>query len=274
MPNFLLTTCRIIEECFRKFLKARVLSSPFSVPLEYVAAGTHCLREETFYPISVAGKPEPHMKEKDVQQKTIKFKVLTPLFYDRLPRYAHLEEFLSTEMLQQDEEQRTFWTSDPVRLLQIITGSEPHMPERSATVTRSALHRARWAFLKFLRQFGSMQRPATLPKKCPRYITTDIRRFSISTLDQYVLDYEAESRAKDYVRVVTVLLVSDYIAFGIPELMDMYDFCIRVILCYVFVHVSSSWYDTLSSASLYHSVAGNFFCCNLLHMWWLIKSWI
>ena len=263
---------RIIEECFRNFLKARVLSSPFSVPLEYVAAGTHCLKEETFYPISVAGKQEPDMKEKDVQQKTIRFKVLTPLFYDRLARYAHLADFLSTEMLQQEEEQRTFWTSDPVRLLQIISGNEPHMSEKSATVTRNALHRVSWTFLKFLRSFGSIQKQATLPEKWPYSITTDIRRFPFSSLDEYVLDSEPESRAKDYVRVVTVLLISDHIAFGIPELVDLYDFIIRVILCYVLVNAADSWYATLNSASLHHSIAGFFLRCNLLHMWWLVKS--
>ena len=209
-----------------------------------------------------------------MQQKTVRFKVLTPLFYDRLARYAHLAEFLSTEMLQQDEGHRTFWTSDPVRLLQIITGSEPHLSEGSATVTRNVFHRARWIFLKFLRQFGSIQKPATLPDKFPRYLTTDTRGFTLSTLDQYVLNYEVESRAKDYVRVVTVLLVSDYIAFGIPEIIDIYDFITRVILCYLFINAAGSWYATLNSASIDQSIAGNFLRCNLVHMWWLFKSWI
>lgn len=240
--------------------------SHINTALEYVASGTNCKRKETFYP------PSNTVSLENPLPGELELKVLTPLFYSTIARYSHITEIFSAEMLHCDNKQRTFWTSDPEKLLRLF--SEKHISELEdgAKVT-SQKTPIRWSVLRFLRRSPQPRvSPSESQTPHPRgTIYQDIRSFRLSALDQFVLRQCNVRQSRAYRRAVTMLLLSDYIAFGISELISALDVCMRLLLCYLCVDTALHWWQSLFSPCLSMLRRDVLLSCNAIHIWWLLK---
>ncbi|MCJ1402915.1 hypothetical protein MMC11_006136 [Xylographa trunciseda] len=260
---------KTIEDCFRRFLMNRVELSSMKMPLKYISAGTDSRREEIFYPISIPTVPERFTPD------GLQFKILTPLFYSSVVRFAHIAEFIYSEELLHDEKKRTFWTSDPQKLLQLLSEEQTMDSNTTNLSPNSWMSRTKWATLRHLRRSPQYSNPKEVlqgsePRKGSAY--RDIRSFRLSALDQFVLSNCKRSQAEKYRIAVSALLFSDSFAFGVPELIDAFDLCFRLLLCYVFVGTAVDWVRTLFSPCIFMTVSDILISCNLIHVWWLFKS--
>ena len=239
------------------------------IPLKYIASGTNSKREEIFYPKTAATVPENFTPD------GLHFKVLTPLFYSSVVRYAHITEYIYSEELLHDDKQRTFWTSDPQALLQLL--GEKQISDANPTHLRysSWMSSLQWATLRYLRRSPrSSSTKEVLQRSEPLKgsVYSDIRAFRLSALDRFVVSNCKDSQAEEYRIAVSTLLLSDYIAFGVPELIDALDLCIRLLLCYTFVDTMVQWVHTLFSRCIFMTASSILLSCNAVHIWWLFKS--
>ncbi|MCJ1232835.1 hypothetical protein MMC14_000789 [Varicellaria rhodocarpa] len=169
---------RIIEAHFRNFLKSRIEHSSLPFFLNYTSCCSTSLQEEEdiFRPSSSTYSP--------ILPTIITFQILTPLFYTRLIHYAHISEFFSSELLKNDDDKdRTFWTSAPEKLLQIFNknekkeGNDKDRQQRTPGSTSNDINtgtddsfflkklspfdRARWKLLCYLRHSSPKTRTTT-----------------------------------------------------------------------------------------------------------------
>lgn len=169
---------------------------------------------------STAADPE----KKD---EPIVFKPTTPLFYSRLVRHAHILEFLSSELLRDDEKDRTFWVSHPKLFLKFFEPSKntsmgilPTEEDDDDGKKDPILKRCGWQLLHFLRNHRP-QPPSihnTTIKNNKKQ--SDIRSFALSPLDHYTKNHLPPPQSAQYRNAVTKILLSDVVAFGFPETVD------------------------------------------------------
>ena len=211
-------------------MRSRVEQVNLDYTVKYIASGTHNLKEEIFYPTDKLYLPVlPGMGS---GYGCLEFKVLTPLFYSRLIRFSHISEFISSEILEQDDTNRTFWTSDPTKLLEIFT--EKHEWPLPDIDSRKVgwVEQTRWTILKKLRKSPQKFTPTVTLND--RHVS-DIREFPLSSMDRYVMHLCDEEHTKGYRRAVTTLLISDHLTFGVVEVLDAAHWLIRLTLCYLSV---------------------------------------
>ena len=247
-------------------------------PVKYISLGSKRSREEVFFPKTSQAESIHVPVDPKSERSPIEFKVLTPLFYDRIVRYAHIAEFLSSEILQQDDKNRTFWTSEPDTLLHVFAEKQKQNLDLNGTVLKQLdwLDRLRWTLLKTLRY--SPQKSTLDHTVAGRQSTTmrsDIRRFALSPLDKFVIENCEPTHAREYRRAVSTLLASAYIAFGITELLDALDWLVRFGLCYLSVQTWRRFFPPRGHPPLDGiSFTTTVLYCNGLHLWWLFKSFL
>ncbi|KAL8763058.1 MAG: hypothetical protein Q9184_001085, partial [Pyrenodesmia sp. 2 TL-2023] len=231
----------IIERNFRSYLRSLVESSSLEQSVKYISP-IPSPTEELFFP-KYTGFTEPS------QPTAIELKVTTPLFYARLARYPHTSEYLSNELLNDDEKDRTFHVSDPKPLLRLFEESRPTEQSVSTVslMDKFSIHdRLHWRFQQWLR--NHIRQRGRQPRQ-PNQV--DIRHFGFSQLDQHAMRCDSVDQATLYRRVVTKLLLSDAIAFGHPEVLDGVSYVVRVILSYMFVGaLRMTWEYVLTSAGM------------------------
>ncbi|KAL9575956.1 MAG: hypothetical protein Q9212_007524, partial [Teloschistes hypoglaucus] len=222
----------IIERSFRPYLKSLVESSS-AFSLRYISPIPHPsspAEGETFTSKTSTSTVDP---EKD---ETIVFKPTTPLFYSRFVRYSHISEFLSSELLSDDDKDRTFWVSHPQLFLQLFERSkktsvgvlpveeEDDDEDGEEGSSSSILSRCGWQLLHFLRnhrpQPPSVNNTTTTNNNNNQEKKSDIRAFILSPLDHYAKYHLPPSQSTGYRKVVTKILLSDVVAFGYPEVVD------------------------------------------------------
>ena len=208
--------------------------------MKYIASGTSCKRIETFLGKHLGNfnlRTTDSEASSNHPGSTLEFKVLTPLFYSRLTRYTHITEFLSDEILQNDDSNRTFWTNDSQNFLELMhympKDANPEVMKRSKL---GLLDRIRWTAFRKLRVSprAPKQNSSIADSSSLRVTQSDIRRFMFSSLDQFVMDHCAAPEARLYRRAAGTILLSDRIAFGFVELLSLVDILIRLALCYMF----------------------------------------
>ena len=179
-----------------------------------------------------------------------------------------MAEFLTAELVQHDEKDRTVWVSDPKSVIQAFQVNKQHGKSKTESTRQlNWIDSFQWALLRYLR------RPPLRPKGPDSgLVHSDIRPFPISALDRFVLHRCEVSQATKYRRAVTALLASDYVAFGVPEVFDAVDKVVRMGLCYLFAATAADWLRVLGLngfPSGYPSLLG---LCSLVHLWWLLKT--
>ena len=199
----MLTMYRIVEKCFRLYLKSQAKNQNQSVArdissLRYIASGANCPREETFaLPSQATGSSSPPQKEAILQ-------VLTPLFYTELALHSDPSTFITLTMEQPSERQTCY--ASPIDEVPTFLEYDPFARIPS---DESHLTSLRWVFLRLL------------------------RRQSNHALDHFVRSTLSESLADDYRRAVASLLLSSWLTFGIPEILDGIVALFKAALCWL-----------------------------------------
>ncbi|KAL8852252.1 MAG: hypothetical protein Q9221_002854 [Calogaya cf. arnoldii] len=224
----------VIESTFRTFLRYVMANSQIDRSLRYVSFNPSSPTSETLYPQTA----EFQSQSKGVME----FRITTPLFFARLARYSHISEFLSNEILANDDKDRTFYTSHPQILLQLFEDASTLL--RPPTDHSLLSNRLSWRFLRWLRK----RRPYQV-QSCENqqlHVKIDIRHLSFSELDSFAMIHESPPGKAKYIRAVTKILISDIMAFGYPELLDALAYGLKILASYVIVDgVTACWYDVL-----------------------------
>ncbi|KAL8683809.1 MAG: hypothetical protein Q9186_000297 [Xanthomendoza sp. 1 TL-2023] len=225
----------IIESSFRSLLKHLVATSTVEQSLKYISSSSAA---EYFHSLS-KDRPNP-------QTTAVEFKITSPLFFTRLARYSHISEFLSNEILTDDDKDRTFYISYPQILLQLF--EHPTTLPQSPAKRSSTINRMRWNFLHWLRN----RKPQAVPFEQQQQHqqrdvkTSDIRHSGYSQLDHFVMVHESQSQMVAYTNVVMKFLLGDIIAFGYPEILDAVFFIFKLLVTYLFVvAVRDCWAEVL-----------------------------
>lgn len=273
---FFLITHRVVEEAFRDFLDYQVQHSTLGISVKYIAPITDRNREEIFRSKRPESRTAKRVDAEMVGAEELEFRVLTPAFYARFVQYAHVSEFIDQELLVVEARDRTFWVSNPKILSQLFDDGES--ADRTSTIpaTRSWLDRLRWSVLRRLRishyRLGTGS-PVLAETPGGRY--TDIRIFPLSSMDYFIINHSSAIRAQQYRRVVTKLLLSNHIVFGIPALIDLYGTTLRLLLCYFTVKSKNRMHPAncpfVASSSMLR-VTGAACLYNCIHIWRLIQS--
>lgn len=249
-------------------------------PVKYVSAGTDCQREEVFLPASF-----PVVTNTAGGLDAITFKVLTPAFYTRFVQYAHPSELIDNELLAGEEKNRTFWISSLEPMSQLFGKPKNTESVKEPFAYLTSLDRTRWLFLKNLRTSPKRQSQGELTKPGVQPIAnaTDIRMMPLSPLDNFVLGHCTSADTRQYRRIVTKVLVSNYIAFGFPEILDLGDLLFRLLLCSITIQgiggtltqnpLSAASSDSHSPSEIFELAI---LACysNSLHIWALVKSFL
>lgn len=173
--------------------------------------------QEDFSPCALRDEP-------NLQQRHVTFKVTRPLFYTKIARCTSILEYINAALSEPDPQTATFHTShlDLIGLFKKTSSAnsmfemQPWSTEKpsgekvmlSHTITlppTSLLDRIRWASIRLLRR---------LPSPHNRYSLSDLDACAVrlSTID--------EPKARAYRKAVFRLLLSDYVAFGVPGVID------------------------------------------------------
>ena len=268
----------MIGKCFSKFLRYQVEHSDLTTAVRFHSALPEVSNDEVYVPSSLTTKSVPSEDGLPSENNMLDFKVLTPLFYDRLVHYTHISEFLHIEFLEKDDKDRTLWTLDSGKLLDLFRENGPSKHFSSSYNRMGRFDRARWSILRTLRRPRSHQ-SVPQPSKGPNTQTAtqnDIRSFAFSLLDQYVMASADAALAQNYRRTVTKVLISEYIAFGIPQLITAFNTVVGLLLCYISVmalyHAFATEVFTVRSG--YLGFGKLLLASNGLHLWRLLETYL
>ncbi|KAL8913412.1 MAG: hypothetical protein Q9172_007288 [Xanthocarpia lactea] len=216
----------IIASTFKSFLRYIITNSKTEQPLNYISCIPSSPASEILNP-NITAHPNS-------SREVIDFKIITPLFFTRLARHSHISEFLSNEILTNDDKDRTFYTSHPKLLLQLFADSPTTLsrpPKEDSSISR----RLRWRFLHWLRSHGPTTTVQSDETHQQQHIKTDVRHFSFSQLDCFATNHESPIGKTQYLNAVTKILLADLIAFGHPEILDAAHYVLKVLASYLFV---------------------------------------
>jgi len=220
----------------------------------------------------------------------LELKVLTPAFYSSFVQYAHVAEAFDAEMLCASEEDRTIRVSKPELLPLIFPDSENGnigAMKRIDIRRLDRLDRWRWSALRRLR--STPKRSSHSRNKgamCTTRMTitaVDIRTYSPSPMDTFILNRCNPQNIRKYRRAVIKSLVSRRLAFGITDLLDLFDTILILFLAWVAAQsmqaalvpasVATSPLRAYSLSSLLNTNSLlTITICNSMHIWAYWKS--
>jgi len=205
---------KVIIAVFRNYLKALVENSDLPVPLQFIPGIATMPAAEVFTPRSLSPTADP-------QQPPVIFKVTTPLFYSTIARHAIPSKFFAFTLSNPDPKTLSFHTSNP-NLLSHLFHKPIYTNIRHPLSRLPPLARLRWTLVLILRGSPTQNR----------------RECSLSPLDNTALSMHRTDSANTeaYRRIATKLLLSDYVAFGQPVVVDAMLWMVRLCLCWVCVH--------------------------------------
>lgn len=160
-------------------------------------------------------------------------RVLTGAFYSRFVHYSHTSEAFDRECLFTDEKNRTLWISQPDLLPKLLPKRAlEDLKEQEQFVKRDYLGELRWTLLRKLRCPPADPAYPISPKSA-RFDIDDIRDHSFSELDRFVRGPAGMRNAGQYRRAVTKLFLAQRYALGFTEVIDLFDFCLRAMFCWI-----------------------------------------
>lgn len=202
--------------------------------------------EEIFMPRALRYKP-------DVLRDLVTFKITSPLFYAQIARWTTISEYIEIALSKSDRGTNTFHTSHPDLLVKLFQESSsvfnlhktwprhkapsrdnlavrpnechpsPAFQQKPSTwtpmqATTSPLNSLRWTPIHLLRSLrSSPSHPSPLSG-------LDASAVHLSITDA--------PKVRGYRKAVVKMLVSDYVAFGMPALVDAALWAVRVWLCW------------------------------------------
>ncbi|KAJ4350067.1 uncharacterized protein N0V89_008688 [Didymosphaeria variabile] len=170
---------------------------------------------------------------REVDVKNLDIRVSTGAFYSRFVHYAHTSEAFDRECLFTDEKNRTLWISQPGLLPELLRKTPlKDLKQQEQLVKRSYIDELRWTVLRKLRCPPADPAYPISPKSA-EFEIDDIREHAFSELDRFVRGPAGKSYAGPYRRAATKLFLAQRCALGFTEVIDLLDFCLRAIFCWL-----------------------------------------
>ncbi len=203
------------------------------------------------------------------------FKITSPLFYAQVVRYRSVLEYIKSALSNPDPKTATFHASDPNLLTKLFERSSstfnfPRMwpwcnvaladknaalPDASNFAWISPVNRFRWVPIFFF-----------------RLVPSPSHHSSLSDLDACALRLSSTDAAKGhaYRKAVFKILLSDYVAFGMPAVIDAALWIFRIWLCWLCVLSFDGLVGLCNGGnSLSVTEVGNVLMgCLGVHLWW------
>lgn len=165
---------------------------------------------ETFTPRTLSPSKTTRQPTPD-QTTPLTFKPTTPLFYALIARQSDLHTLLKSSLTNPDPKTATFHTCNPNLFLQLF--ENPYSSSANQRTSSSIIESTRWSLIHFLR---------AQPSRSP----LDVFAVRLNHVDK--------AKARAY-RIATLkVLVSDYLAFGSPAVIDAVLWLVRLWLCWVY----------------------------------------
>ncbi|EME83343.1 uncharacterized protein MYCFIDRAFT_153940 [Pseudocercospora fijiensis CIRAD86] len=209
----------ILEQFFRSFLTSAVENG--DKPLRVIYEAPHNSGEEiVLY--------SPGFTYEEDHSTTMTLKVLSPAFYSRFIHYAHAAEAFDRECLGTDDKNRTI-VIDGAQGLPTLLDCMKHTDRHKAKSTRrkGVLHDLRWNILRRLRCPPAVASyPTDESRLDVEYSTHDSRSFKFSECDRFIQTAHKDSSL--YWKTVVKLFIAERITFGIPLLVAVFDWTVRI----------------------------------------------
>ncbi|KAK8201639.1 hypothetical protein IWZ01DRAFT_443174 [Phyllosticta capitalensis] len=244
-----------LETFFRRYLSELAKQSPLRV---------------SYTPTPGMGSPEIFTSSKMPTSacEDIEIRVLTPAFYSRFVHYSHSSEAFDRECIFTAEKNRTVWISRPELLPDLPLGKLEKATGAKGEPGKSLLG---WTLVKRLRC------PPAAPSYPDKNEATgiyscdpeDIRVQKFSPLDEFV--HERCSDASVYRRCLLKLFLAQRYAAGFTEILDLFDFALRLGLAYLSFDLVRSSRGASNPRDLLY-IASFVFIVNLLHFWGIAKE--
>lgn len=208
LPRSASATEKCIEALFRRYLQHLVENGERPVKVAYTPAGLLDTGTETL--MSPSAQLSPTVEE-------IEVRILTPLFYSRFIRYT-ADALLC--------EPSTLSISNP-------TASFLHNFNDAAICPSPLNAGIKWRMLQRLRTPASpivcREEPATAP---PHQARTG---GEITPFERFIQEHCSEREKAEYVGRVLKMYISDHVALGLEELLDLQVFVLRVSMLWAVV---------------------------------------
>ena len=236
---------------------------------------------------------KPHALH-DTQQSIVTFKITTPLFYAQIARCKSISEHIKTALSEPDPATATFHISHPdffMNLFEefdIVSGSSglgyrrkpapidkyTLLPNGSITPPASQHKPSPWKPFFLTVDEELLNRLGWLPIHLLRQLSSHSHNYTFSDLDvtaMHLTQTDAPT-VRAYRKSVLKLLVSDYTAFGMPNVIDVVLWVARIWLCWLcvrsFDEMAGLW-DTYGQGRLSVSEVGKAVMgCMGVHLWW------
>lgn len=241
------TAHRAIAMAFRDYLRTVVESSNLKVSLRFTSGIANGDDDDKFTPHSWSLS---HSASND----PVTFKVTTPLFYAQIARQTNFAEYFKGALSEPDDKTRVFHTSKPDTLIRLFETSQENRSKTSLSQLPLA-DRLRWSLIRLLRRFPYQSAHCSLSPLDTHSIRAPVADFS---------------KARSYRRSVLKLLVSDYVAFSMPAVIDAILSLTKLWLCWTCVKSFEELSNlTHGKVPLTLIDAGRVILgCGGLHIWW------
>lgn len=211
----------------------------------------------------------------NTQQCPVTFKVTSPLFYAQIARCASILVYIKTALSKPDPGAATFHTSRPDLLAKLfeespsvlnlfamwpwwkIILSDKHAMalDSPSLAPASSLGRLRWVLVHLFRRLPSRSHP-----------------YALSDLDAYAVHLPSTDapKVRAYRKAALKMLLSDYVAFGMPAVIDAALWTIKIWLCWLCVRSFDglvglcNGHRQLTVTEVGKVVIG----CMGVHLWW------
>ena len=245
--------------------------------------------EELFKPHALHDKP-------DNQTSIVTFKITTPLFYAQIARCKSIPEYMKTALSKPDPGTATFYISHPDLFIKLFEESdnvskssglryrrEPApidkhtlLPNRSGNPPTSQHKPSPEKVFSLTADKESLNRLGWLPVQILRQLSSHSPNNTLSDLDataMHLTQTDAPT-VRAYRKSVLKLLVSDYVAFGMPNVIDVVLWVVRIWLCWCCVRsfdgMAGLW-DAYGQGRLSVSELGKVMTgCLGVHLWWVL----
>lgn len=213
-------TEQVLEGCFRNYLRYLVESAASPLAVEYTASGILGASEQIIISAS--------MKDNLSKAKSLKLKVLTPLFYSRFVHYAH--DFVA--FFSEFNESKTIWLSQPSLVPELVLKKSrpPHI------ITNLVNFLCFKAIQNLRRRPVPIENPHT-PHQTAKHGNSgeksDIRTFRLSAMDGFILAQCHFAEQRKYRTEVLKLFISDRIGFGSVKILGVEIFLLKCLIAWV-----------------------------------------
>lgn len=204
-----------LEPIFRRYLRHLVTRSTVPLSVKYIPSGIAEGVDELIL------SPSAAKDSREVEH--LELKVLTPVFYARFVHYAHDLEAFFCEL----NESCTIWVSRPDLL--------PKFALKRLEPTLRVGDLIDFTWFKIIQRLRvrpeRIKRPLTssaVPAPAEETSSVDIRRFRISSMDNYVLTHEPHHGKAIYRRCVLKLFLAHRVAWGFLPILEVQRFLLQV----------------------------------------------